>query len=79
MEVRMISTRWSRILLTLALAIVLLLAFAGTAFAQTPANDGVGQSFGEHHATCAQEGMLGQLENPGMHQGITGWSGVCPD
>jgi hypothetical protein len=74
----MLSTRRSRVVLTLALAIVLLLVFAGTALAQTPANDGWGQSFGQHHAACAQMGMLGKDMNPGTHLGLAGWEGTCP-
>ena len=74
----MASTRRYRIVLALALALVLVFVFAGTALAQTPANDGLGRSFGQHHAECARAGMLGQDMNPGMHQGLSGWSGVCP-
>lgn len=67
-----------RVVLTLCVALLILVAFAGTALAATPANDGAGQAYGQAHATCAQAGHLGGSANPGMHRGITGWTGDCP-
>ena len=56
----------------LALALLLVFALAGSALAAVPAN-GTGADFGLHHADMAQQGMLGKMMNPGMHQGIVGW------
>ena len=63
-----------RTLIVLLLAIALLAILAVPALATTPANDGAGQLFGQHHATMAQSGQLGQDMNPGVHQGISGWT-----
>lgn len=62
-------------LAAIALAVVLVLAFAVPAFATGA--DGEGRAFGQHHATHAQEmgGFSGTM-NPGMHQGFAGWTGM---
>lgn len=57
-----------------ALAAVLILALAVPAFAAT-GTGGAGAAFGKHHATHAQEmGGFTGAENPGMHQGFSGWT-----
>ncbi len=59
--------------LVIALALLLVFAFAGTALAATPASDGGGLLFGTHHAGMAQDpGLTGSM-NPGVHQGIVNW------
>jgi hypothetical protein len=63
-----------RTLIVLLLAIALLAVLAVPALAAAPANGGAGQLFGQHQATMAQSGQLGQDMNPGMHQGISGWT-----
>jgi hypothetical protein len=63
-----------RTLIVLLLAIALVAVLAVPALAATPANDGAGQLFGQHHATMAQAGQLGQDMNPGMHRGFSGWT-----
>lgn len=40
----------------------------------TSASAGVGETFGQHHATMAQDGQLGADMNPGMHDGFSGWT-----
>jgi hypothetical protein len=65
-------------LLVVTLALVLTVSLAGAALAATPASDGAGQAFGQHHADMAQQGGLGQDMNPGMHQGFTGWPPPVP-
>lgn len=59
-------------LLVVALALVLLMAFAAPAFAVN-GSGGAGMEFGLHHAEHAQEGHLGADMNPGMHQGFAGY------
>ena len=62
-------------LATLSVVAMLMLAVASPAFA-TGAG-GAGLAFGQHHATHAQEmGGFTGTENPGMHQGFAGWTGV---
>lgn len=62
-------------LLVLALAVLLVLAFASPAFAVN-GSGGAGRDFGQHHAEHAQEmGGFTGTENPGvMHQGFSGWA-----
>jgi hypothetical protein len=55
------------------LAVAMLAVLAVPALAATPANNGIGQLYGEHHATMAQAGALGKDMNPGHHRGTTGW------
>jgi len=58
-----------------ALVAMLALAVAAPAFA-TGAG-GAGKAFGQHHATHAQEmGGFTAAENPGMHRGFSGWTGM---
>lgn len=61
---------------TFAIVASLALAVAAPAFA-TGAN-GEGRTFGQHHATHAQEmGGFTGTENPGvMHRGFSGWTGM---
>ena len=62
--------------LILVLALVLVFGLVGSALAATPANNGQGQDFGQHHAGMAQLGLIGKDMNPGMHQGFSGWDGM---
>jgi hypothetical protein len=62
-----------RMLSVLVLAVAMLAVFAVPALASTPANDGMGQMYGEHHSTMAQMGELGADMNPGHHRGMAGW------
>ncbi len=57
-------------------AAILAMAVAAPAFA-TGAS-GAGRSYGQHHATHAQEmGGFTGTENPGvMHRGFSGWMGM---
>lgn len=61
------------LIVTLALALVLIFGLAGTGFAVTPADDGAGEAFGLHHADHAQQGQIRGDMNPGMHEGFSGW------
>ncbi len=63
------------LILMLALALVLVFGLAGTALAATPANNGAGEAFGLHHADHAQQDMIGEDMNPGIHEGFSGWMG----
>jgi len=62
-----------RMLSVLVLAVAMLAVLAVPAFAATPANDGMGQMYGQHHAAMAQAGELGADMNPGHHRGMSGW------
>ena len=62
-----------RMLSVVVLAVAMLAVLAVPALAATPANNGAGQMYGEHHATMAQAGELGKDMNPGHHRGISGW------
>lgn len=55
------------------LAAAALLVVPSAALATT-ASDGAGQAFGQHHAGMAQAGMLSGDMNPGMHEGLSGWT-----
>ncbi len=63
------------LIVTLALALVLIFGLAGTVFAATLTDDGAGEAFGFHHAEHAQQGMIGGDTNPGVHEGVSGWMG----
>ena len=58
-------------LLTLSAA-GLVLATPGLASAQKPV---AGSAFGTHVSSCAQTMGFDANHNPGMHQGLSGWSG----
>lgn len=62
-----------RMLSVVVLAVAMLAVLAVPALAATPANNGVGRMYGEHHASMAQAGELGKDMNPGHHRGISGW------
>lgn len=62
----------TRLALTVALAVVLVLAVAAPAFG-VPANDGLGKMYGEHISDEAKAGTLGPDVHPGMHRGFRGW------
>jgi hypothetical protein len=62
-----------RMLSVVVLAVAMLAVLAVPALAATSASNGVGQMFGEHHATMAQAGELGKDMNPGHHRGISDW------
>lgn len=59
---------------TFAAVVALMLSLASPVFATTGAG-GTGASFGDHHATHAQDmGGFTGTENPGTHQGLVGWT-----
>ncbi len=62
-----------RMLSVVFLAVAILVVLAVPALAATPANNGVGQAYGQHHAAMAQAGELGKDMNPGHHRGVSGW------
>lgn len=58
-----------------ALVFVLVLSLAAPAFAVSGAN-GAGEGFGLHHAEHAVDnGGFTGAENPGLHEGLSGWPG----
>jgi hypothetical protein len=62
-----------RMLSVLVLAVAMLAILAVPALASTPANDSMGQMYGDHVRTEAKAGMLGKALHPGMHRGMSGW------
>ena len=62
-----------RMFSVVVLAVAMLAVLAVPALAATPANNGVGQAYGDHISTEATAGVLGQDMNPGHHRGISGW------
>lgn len=62
--------------ITLAAALLVVLALAVPALAVTTGAGGAGREYGQHHAMHAQEmgGFTGEM-NPGyVHQGFSGWA-----